>query len=274
MIVLEGHGQRAQVEPRGAALVGWAAGGRERLSALAPDHPSWGFDGVVMMPWPNRARGELGLPVNEPERGTALHGLVHDVEWEVVERDATCVRLRIEVGPAPGYPHRLSGEAHYRLDAGGLVGELTAVNTGGAPAPFGCGAHPYLAVHADRMRLDLPARRHVPVDDRGLPTGPPEPVAAIGSVLDTCFTELDRDADGIARVRADDVVVWFDAAFGFVQIYTGDRDPDPERRRTRIGIEPMTCAPDAFTTGLGLRHLAPGERFAGRWGLTRHQETT
>jgi aldose 1-epimerase len=29
----------------------------------------------------------------------------------------------------------------------------------------------------------------------------------------------------------------------------------------------MTCAPDAFNSGEGLRVLEPGAEFAGRWGL-------
>jgi galactose mutarotase-like enzyme len=32
-------------------------------------------------------------------------------------------------------------------------------------------------------------------------------------------------------------------------------------------LEPMTCAPDAFNTGEGLRVLEPGEVHSARWGL-------
>jgi aldose 1-epimerase len=30
----------------------------------------------------------------------------------------------------------------------------------------------------------------------------------------------------------------------------------------------MTCAPDAFNTGEGVRILEPGAAFSGRWGLS------
>lgn len=255
MIVLEGFGQRAAVDPRGAALCGWTAGGRERVSAFDRDDRSWAFDGVTLMPWPNR------------RRDAEIHGSVHSVEWQVAERDATWVRLHTSVGPA------FEGSVRYALGDGGLECALSATNVSDAPARFGCGSHPYLAVAADDAGLDLPARSRIPTDERGLPTGPPEPVGTLGRELDTCFTDLERDGDGLARVRAGGIVVWLDPSFGFVQVYTGDLDPDPQRRRTRIAIEPMTCAPDAFNTGLGLLTLAPGGRFHGRWGLTLDQET-
>jgi aldose 1-epimerase len=121
------------------------------------------------------------------------------------------------------------------------------------------------------------------VDDRLLPTGPPRPVEGaydfrrlrpVGATgLDTCFADLARGADGLARTRllAGDggraVMLWMDAGFDYLQVYTGDDEPDPARRRRGITLEPMTCAPDAFNTGEGLRVLEPGAEFAGRWGL-------
>ena len=48
---------------------------------------------------------------------------------------------------------------------------------------------------------------------------------------------------------------------------SGDTLPQVGRRRKSVAIEPMTCAPNAFVTGDGLRVLAPGESFAGRWGI-------
>ena len=66
-----------------------------------------------------------------------------------------------------------------------------------------------------------------------------------------------------------------DASFPYVHIYTGDDDPEWALRRTRLAVEPVTCAPDAFNTGLGLITLAPGHRFTGCWGMTlRNEEMT
>jgi aldose 1-epimerase len=34
-----------------------------------------------------------------------------------------------------------------------------------------------------------------------------------------------------------------------------------------LAIEPMTCAPDAFNSGDGLRVLQPGQTFSAAWGI-------
>ena len=49
-------------------------------------------------------------------------------------------------------------------------------------------------------------------------------------------------------------------------VFTGDTLA-PESRRRALAVEPMTCAPDAFNTGEGLRVLEPGESVSGRWGI-------
>ena len=94
----------------------------------------------------------------------------------------------------------------------------------------------------------------------------------IGSLeLDTVFGDLERDGEGRAEVglRGPDgrgVVLWVDASHQYVMAFTGDALPEADRRRS-IAIEPMTCAPDAFNSGDGLRVLSPGETLVTRWGL-------
>jgi aldose 1-epimerase len=52
-------------------------------------------------------------------------------------------------------------------------------------------------------------------------------------------------------------------------LYTGDSLPEQARRRRSVGVEPMTCAPNAFASGEGLISLAPGESLTSMWGITR-----
>jgi aldose 1-epimerase len=58
---------------------------------------------------------------------------------------------------------------------------------------------------------------------------------------------------------------WVDEAYPFVELYTGDTLA-PARRRRGLGCEPMTCAPNAFRSGEGLRRLEGGEQLIARWG--------
>jgi aldose 1-epimerase len=285
------HGrQRAVVTETGATLREWSAGGRELLDAQGPDAD---YRGRVLAPWPNRLRdGRYAfagavhrLPINEPARGCAIHGFVDGLTWDVEEHAVDRIALGLELAPRDGYPFRLRLALEYALGDAGPVVTLTATNTGDAAAPFGAGFHPYLRCQrADDARLEVPGAAVVPIDaERLLPTGPPAPVAGtdvdfrrerpIGATaVNACYADLARDAAGIARARlatADgSVTVWMDAVFGFATVYTADDVGDPARRRRSVAIEPMTCAPDAFNTGLGLRVLEPGEVLSGRWGLT------
>ena len=90
--------------------------------------------------------------------------------------------------------------------------------------------------------------------------------------LDTAFTDLIRGEDGRARIglRAPSgfaVSVWLDEAFGHLMLFTGDSLPEPGRRRSGLGVEPMTCPPNAFATGTDLIELAPGDSTTASWGV-------
>ena len=58
-----------------------------------------------------------------------------------------------------------------------------------------------------------------------------------------------------------------DEHYGYVEVFTGDALPEPERRRRGLGLEPMTCPPDAFRSGTDLIVLEPGQSVTTRWGL-------
>jgi aldose 1-epimerase len=58
-----------------------------------------------------------------------------------------------------------------------------------------------------------------------------------------------------------------DGRYPYYMLFTGDSLPEQDRRRLSIGVEPMTCAPNAFASGDGLITLAPGESVASSWGI-------
>jgi len=273
------------VSAHGAALCSWSVAGQEKLSFIAPGVAGHLFDGATLVPWPNRIRDARythggvteQLEVTEPERATALHGLATDTEWDAVLETANEVRFRHVVGPVAGYPYEVEVEVSYRLGPSGLSVELHAVNHSEERAPFGAGFHPYLlAAEPSHAAIQIPAGAVIPVDRRLLPTGglarvdstrldyrQRRPVGT--SALDTTFGALERTA-GIASVRlwhdedSSSVTLWCDESFPFVHVFSGAPG--------RIAVEPMTCAPDAFNTGLGLLSLSPGQGFHARWGLT------
>ncbi len=289
------HGeQRAVVTEVGAALRAYEVGGRAFVDGFAAEAIPTGGRGQVLIPWPNRIAGgsyEFGgvrqqLAIGEVRTLNASHGLVRSANFAVIARDRAGVTLGLILHPQSGYPFALAIELDYRLGDTGLHVTTSVRNVGTSALPFGVGFHPYFTVGTpliDETTCTLPAATALTTDERMIPTGresvdgtsldfrTPRPIG--DTILDTCFTDLDRDAEGIARIvlagpsGAPTLTLTLDKAFGFVQVYSGNNLPDPAMRRRGLAIEPMTCPANAFNSGEGLIVLEPGERFAATWSL-------
>ncbi|MFC4530592.1 aldose 1-epimerase family protein [Sphaerisporangium dianthi] len=291
--VLRGGGYHAEVTKLGAALRVLRHGERDLVASWPVDGPIPHYSGTLLAPWPNRvARGRYGfdgetfeVPVNELERGHALHGLVAFADWELVELidedDHGFARLSHTIEPTPGYPFRLALQVRYTLNAGGLATTLTAENIGVRRAPYGCGPHPWLIADGGPeggWRLDLPAERVLRVDDVLIPTtlepvdGTPfdfrSPRPLADTVIDEAFTGLTAGPDGLSRARLDGErgsvqIAWDAAAMPWVQVCTGTGFG-----HRGIAVEPMTCPPDAFNTGTDLVVLDPGGKHEVTWTIS------
>jgi aldose 1-epimerase len=281
--------QRAVVVEVGAGLRRYQVGGRDVIDGYALGEHADGGRGQALMPWPNRLRdgryeweGETQqLSLSEPSLGNAIHGLVRWRSWGVLSWSAARVTFGLRLFPLPGYPFTLGLTIDYELGDAGLRVGARAENLGPRTCPYGVGFHPYLTLGRaiDTARLRLPAERFLIADERAIPVssqavaGTPydfrEPREIGSLVLDTCFCELQRDADGRARVTlADDdaVTLWLGEAFSHLMVYTGDTLAG-ERRRQGLAVEPMSCAPNAFTGGEGLIRLEPRDTHLAEWGI-------
>lgn len=277
----------------GASLRRFAADGRDVVVPFGEHELPPASNGAVLVPWPNRlADGrytwegvERQLPITEPERGTALHGLVSWQRWSVERHEESAVTLSLATVPIPGYPFPLQVEITYALDGeGGIDITLTTTNLGTEAAPYGTGFHPWLSPGPgplDDAELQLDVESWVTTDDRLLPTGV-EPLPErfdfrsarqLGETdLDDAFLGPRREADGLAwlRLRGTDgrtAAVWMDGSLTCWQMCTGDHVAAEAARRTGLAAEPMTCVADAFRTGEDLIRLEPGESHTVRWGL-------
>jgi aldose 1-epimerase len=289
-----GHGhQRAVVTEVGATLRAFTVDDRPVVAGFGPEEWSTGGRGQVLAPWPNRLGDgrysfegvEAQAALDEPAGRNAIHGLVRWMAWSMVGRAQNRVTMACQLHPSPAYPFALRLTIEYRLGRDGLTVVTDAENVGQTDLPFGLGFHPYLTVgtaSVDSVRLRLPASQRLVTDDRGLPTGR-APVSGtefdfqggrlIGVTrLDTGFTGLGRDADGRACVAldhpdgAEGLTVWADEHFGYFMVYTGDTLGIDEQR-TALAVEPMSCPPDAFRSGIDLAVLRPGARWTGSWGI-------
>jgi aldose 1-epimerase len=285
---------RAIVVEVGGGLRRLQIGDRDLLDGYGEAEMAGAGRGQVLIPWPNRIRDgrytfrgtEYQLPLTEPAKHNASHGLVRWASWHVAERADDSVTMAHRLYPSPGYPFIPDVTVSYSLSDRGLTVSTRAVNSGDAACPFGAGFHPYLRLNAggiDRLTLRVPASTYLVADDQQIPVGR-EPVAGsnldfrnprpIGAtVLDTAFCDLERDASGRAAVELQDpdspqaVELWMDGSYRYIMVFTGDTLAAPARRRG-LAVEPMTCAPNAFASGEGLLVLEPGEVFEARWGIS------
>jgi aldose 1-epimerase len=284
--------QRAVVVELGGGLRRYEVAGRDVLDGYEVDELCTSGRGQLLMPWPNRIEDgsyEFGgrrhqLALDEPEHGNAIHGLVRWTAWKVADRDANRISLAQLLHPQPGYPFTLALRVDYMLDDGGLSVRTTATNVGSDACPFGYGAHPYLTLGTDtvdELTLQVPARTVLVSNERSLPVGEQAVegtdydflrARAIGATkLDTAFTTLQPDDDGVARVELRNpssgggITLWVDASYRHLMVFTGDPLPDVNRRS--IAIEPMTCPPNAFRSGTDVIVLEAGASWAGAWGI-------
>ncbi|WP_258802441.1 aldose 1-epimerase family protein [Pseudarthrobacter sp. NS4] len=282
----------AVVTPRGGALRELRYNGRDLVVPFGADGRIPDYRGVICAPWPNRladgtytyAGNSHAAPLNEPERGSALHGLATGKTWEVRQETGNTVVLGCRVEAGEAYPGDLELTVSYSLSSDGLHSTVRAINTGGNVAPYGVCPHPYLVAGPsplDDWSVEVPAGEFLEVTpDRLLPVGmrsveghafdfrSPRRVGPLK--VDHAFTRISRDPDGLARVRVKDpagtgVELEWGAEWPWVQIHTADKPIGPDR--LGLAVEPMTCPPDAFNSGKDLIHLQPGESHTASWTI-------
>jgi len=279
-----------------ATVVELAAGLRAlevRGTAIVETYPETSLppygSGIVLAPWPNRVEDgvwrhegeEMLLDITEPDKRNAIHGLLRNTAYRVRERDDASIVLGAVVFPQHGYPFHLDTTVAYRLVDDGIEVAHTIENIGDAAAPVAVGAHPYLRVGdvpVEELRLELAASTRFEVTDR---LNAREQADVSGTRFDVRAgvrvgdLELDDGFGGVApgavhRLSADDgrsVELWRDDAFAYAQVFTNRKWPADGGTRLALAVEPMTAPANALNSGLGLRTLAPGERWSVSWGL-------
>jgi aldose 1-epimerase len=290
---IEADGHSAVVVEVGGVLRSYAAGDRDVLDGFGTDELSPASAGQILAPWPNRLRDghytfegtTYQLPLTEPARQNAIHGLTNWSRWKLADQSAGSVTLQYDLPAQVGYPWALTLRTRWTVSAQGLRCDQEVTNIGDGNAPWGYSVHPYLqlaGVAVEDIVLRVPGKVRVLADSRLLPIGAvkvagseydfSDPRRIGDSVLDTTFGDIDHDPDGgssvtIASPSSDEsITVWADAAFKWWQVFTGDTLHGARHRRS-VAIEPMTCPPDAFRSGRDLVVLEPGRTWSASWGI-------
>lgn len=256
------------------------------------------YGNPILFPFPNRIRDgvfefqgkKVSLPLNEPERHNAIHGLVLNRPWEVVatgasDTEGAWVTLRFASRDFPeveaAFPFPFEAYYTYRLQDGALVNQLTAKNTGDQPMPMGFGVHPWFPAPLSPKGRRSDCRVKAPVsgvwrlDERLLPTGeivPPAPARDLAKDVPLAQEEYDDVYTGLNRHGPSEVVytdpgtgvqivIRSDSVFRELVIYA-------PLFRDIVCLEPYTCVTDAFNLqakgiDAGMIVLEPGQSWTG-----------
>lgn len=282
-------------EPRAASTLD-ASGPWQPLWRRAADNTTYFNDLAcyVLAPWSNRIAGaqfifkdrEIRLAPNWPD-GTAIHGVVKDRPWSILDRSPASARFGLESRDFPdlNWPWAFSATARYELSSRSLAIDLSVTNRSGSPMPAGLGLHPFFMRRLWDPRDDVIVRAafrgRYPATNM-IPTGPAIPddvTAQLGAgrplaplILDDVFDGFDSRAEIIwpaSRVRASFSV---SPTMGHTVIYS---PPAPD---AFFCFEPVTMVNDGFNlaargeTGTGVVVLEPGSSLAASMVMTIHAE--
>ena len=271
----------AVISTEGAALIGLSV---SKLDLIEPNTRDGLYAGKILAPWPNRIRDgkysfnkkDYQLPVNEVSKNNSLHGLVANCQWEVILQDQSKVILQHLLNQPDIYPGKLQLQVTYEIIENGIEITVLSENVGELSAPYGVSIHTYLVAGAlvknNELLLQLPSDQFLEVDaERLLPiklqpvTGSNFDFISLKKIsnlfIDHAFKYSSDYPRSILLLNAEGqgAEVIFDEQSKWIQIHTADRDLQADSRMA-VAIEPMTCPPDAFNSGIDLIVLEPGKK--------------
>ena len=271
----------AVISTEGAALIGLSV---SKLDLIEPNTRDGLYAGKILAPWPNRIKDgkysfnkkDYQLPVNEVSKNNSLHGLVANCHWEVILQDQSKVILQHLLNQPDIYPGKLQLQVSYEIIEQGVEISVLSENVGDISAPYGVSIHTYLVAGAlvknNELLLQLPTDQFLEVDaERLLPiklqpvTGTNFDFISLKKISDLFIDHAFKYSSDYPRsitllnAEGQGAEVIFDEQSNWIQIHTADRDLQADSRMA-VAIEPMTCPPDAFNSGIDLIVLEPGKK--------------
>jgi galactose mutarotase-like enzyme len=262
--------------------VGLEHAGDELLAPIAPlDRYRQGHvTGMPLLyPWANRlgrwSYDALGRHVDVSrdapvdDNGIPIHGTVTGLPFEVTHLDANRVTAQLDastprIAESFPFPHVAVIDAVVTGDTMQVTTTIDATGSG-SDVPVSFGFHPYFRLPGApraRWKLRMPARDHVELDERQLPTGkrvpePEEDRAIARRTFDDCYALTTDDRRFVVSTPTLQLTLTFDDAYPYAQVYA------PPRSRF-VCIEPMTAPVNALVDGT-FPTVARGTSLSATW---------
>src|SRR3954454_9841867 len=128
----------------GGGVRTYSVGGLPLLDGYEATEMCTGARGLPLIPWPNRIEDgaysfdgvDYHLPLSEPEKHNAIHGLLRTRNWVGSQARSDQVSMSTMLYPSLGYPFTLRVTVDYTLNGIGLVVRTVATNMGTQPCPY------------------------------------------------------------------------------------------------------------------------------------------
>ncbi|WP_053990924.1 aldose 1-epimerase [Mangrovimonas sp. TPBH4] len=237
------------------------------------------FASSVLFPFANRiAKGQYTfegetyqLKKGGVDPNNAIHGLIYDKEFEVVNQEVTSekatVKMRCEqAAPQEGFPFLYAVELTYAVSNTELTLTIDVENIGTQAFPFTLGWHPYFEssnLGESQLLMDCQGKLKVdafmiPVEKEALQF--PSELQIGGQQFDDCF--LLGDTTVGFKTPDYHIAIATTSKENYLQVYT------PPGRKA-MAIEPQTGPADSFNSGMGLQTLQPQERYNLSWNIQK-----
>ncbi|MDB2462719.1 aldose 1-epimerase [Algibacter sp.] len=261
----------------GASVQELTLNGHAIIQSLAPLPYDVSYASSILFPFANRIKDgvynfnntEYQFEINQKEENNALHGLVYNKTFQIIEsntnEDSASITLEyIEENESIGFPYAYKIQLKYTFTKTNLELSVSVKNTDTKAFPFTLGWHPYFIsdnLHDSVLIFD--ASEKLIIGDRNITTG----IEALKTFeflkienrkLDDCWI---LDSNNIEfKTPKYKLTISSSAKNIFLQAFT------PSKLNT-IAIEPTTGVSDSFNNNIGLKTLNPNQTYTIIWNL-------
>jgi aldose 1-epimerase len=207
--------------------------------------------------------------INQKEENNALHGLVYDKTFELVDQKTTNdyanVTFRFEEkNHINGFPYTFSIDLKYTLTADNLDLDVKVNNTDTKTFPFTIGWHPYFnsidlfksSLNFDSSKKAVFNKKNITLDINQIDFDGKFLIE--DKALDDCFVLNSNKI--YFKTPAYNFILTSSEKECFLQLYI------PPLANT-IAIEPTTGISNSFNNKIGLKTLKPNESYHINWNL-------
>jgi len=261
----------------GASLKELILDGKCIIKDLEPLKYQSTYASSILFPFANRIKDghytfegkSFDFEINEKAANNALHGLVYNKTFEVLEqtsgKNEASVKLSYtENHLSHGFPYTYIVQLEYRLTNDALSLKMDVENTSDKAFPFTLGWHPYFySSNLYNSSISFQSDKKIIIGERNIGTGvePIKPVKGFymeNKKLDDCWV---LNGTKIQFTTPDyDLLMSSSGKNNYLQIYT------PPKENT-IAIEPTTGVSDSFNNKIGLEILNAGATYSIEWNL-------